>query len=72
MYLILVLKVRCRRSVPLSCIVIVGCLCVKFCPGENWVKELRKMLGDSCELCIVGNKMDLENKRTVSAREAEE
>ena len=40
--------------------------------AKNWVKELRKMLGDSCELCIVGNKMDLENKRTVPAREAEE
>ena len=30
------------------------------------------MLGDSCVLCIVGNKTDLEKKRTVSVGEAEE
>ena len=43
-----------------------------FVQAKNWVKELRKMLGDSCVLCIVGNKIDLEKNRTVSAREAEE
>ncbi len=40
--------------------------------AKKWVKELRKMLGDSCTLCIVGNKMDLEKNRTVTGKEAEE
>lgn len=43
-----------------------------FKKAKNWVRELRKMLGDSCVLCIVGNKTDLEKKRTVSVGEAEE
>ena len=30
------------------------------------------MLGDSCILCIVGNKIDLEKNRTVTTKEAEE
>lgn len=39
---------------------------------RNWVKELRKMLGDDISLCIVGNKADLEKNRHVSKEEAEE
>lgn len=30
------------------------------------------MLGDSCVLCIVGNKIDLDKSRTVSEAEAKE
>lgn len=37
-----------------------------------WVKELRKMLGSSVELCIVGNKIDMEKQRHVQASAAEE
>lgn len=40
--------------------------------AKNWVKELRKMLGDNVILCIVGNKIDLEKNRTVDAAVAEE
>uniref|UniRef100_UPI00358EC976 ras-related protein Rab-21 isoform X1 n=1 Tax=Myxine glutinosa TaxID=7769 RepID=UPI00358EC976 len=39
---------------------------------KNWVKELRKMLGNEICLCIVGNKTDLEADRHVSVQEAEE
>ncbi|GAB1295571.1 Ras-related protein Rab-21 [Apodemus speciosus] len=38
---------------------------------KNWVKELRKMLGNEICLCIVGNKIDLEKERHVSIQEAE-
>ncbi|XP_063068193.1 ras-related protein Rab-21 isoform X2 [Engraulis encrasicolus] len=38
---------------------------------KNWVKELRKMLGNEICLCIVGNKTDLEKERHVSLEEAE-
>ena len=38
---------------------------------KNWVKELRKMLGNEISLCIVGNKIDLEKDRHVSVEEAE-
>ncbi|XP_009075959.1 PREDICTED: ras-related protein Rab-21, partial [Acanthisitta chloris] len=38
---------------------------------KNWVKELRKMLGNEICLCIVGNKIDLEKERHVSVQEAE-
>ncbi|XP_053451585.1 ras-related protein Rab-21-like [Nycticebus coucang] len=38
---------------------------------KNWVKELRKMLGNEISLCIVGNKIDLEKERHVSTQEAE-
>uniref|UniRef100_A0AAY5F5K9 Ras-related protein Rab-21 n=1 Tax=Electrophorus electricus TaxID=8005 RepID=A0AAY5F5K9_ELEEL len=38
---------------------------------KNWVKELRKMLGNEISLCIVGNKIDLEKERHVSVEEAE-
>jgi len=39
---------------------------------KNWVKELRKMLGQDICLCIAGNKIDLEKNRHVSVEEAEE
>ncbi|XP_022527246.1 ras-related protein Rab-21 isoform X2 [Astyanax mexicanus] len=38
---------------------------------KNWVKELRKMLGNDICLCIVGNKIDLDKERHVSVEEAE-
>lgn len=38
---------------------------------KNWVKELRKILGDDISLCIVGNKIDLERDRHVDGAEAE-
>ena len=43
-----------------------------FLQVKNWVKELRKMLGNEISLCIVGNKTDLEKERNVTAEEAEE
>uniref|UniRef100_A0A5S6Q921 Ras-related protein Rab-21 n=1 Tax=Trichuris muris TaxID=70415 RepID=A0A5S6Q921_TRIMR len=36
-----------------------------------WVKELRKMLGSSVQLTIVGNKTDLERARNVALADAE-
>lgn len=36
-----------------------------FAKVKNWVRELRKMLGDNIELCIAGNKIDLEKDRKV-------
>ena len=45
---------------------------IHFCKqAKNWVKELRKMLGEDIVVCIVGNKIDLEKNRTVSKTEAE-
>ena len=38
---------------------------------KNWVKELRKMLGNDICLCIAGNKIDLEKDRHVTVQEAE-
>jgi Ras-related protein Rab-21 len=38
---------------------------------QNWVKELRKMLGKDIVLCIAGNKIDLERDRNVTREEAE-
>lgn len=38
---------------------------------KNWVKELRKMLGNDISLCIAGNKIDLEKDRHVAVAEAE-
>ncbi|XP_052808212.1 ras-related protein Rab-21-like [Mya arenaria] len=38
---------------------------------KNWVKELRKMLGNEICLCIAGNKIDLEKDRHVTVAEAE-
>jgi len=40
--------------------------------ARNWIKELRKMLGDNIVVCIVGNKIDLEKHRTVNMQNAEE
>jgi len=37
---------------------------------QNWVKELRKMLGNDVVLIIVGNKIDLERNRVVNEKEA--
>ncbi|XP_066585816.1 ras-related protein Rab-21 [Prorops nasuta] len=39
---------------------------------KNWVKELKKMLGNEVCLVIAGNKIDLEKDRNVSIEEAEE
>jgi len=39
---------------------------------QNWVKELKKMLGSEVILIIVGNKIDLERNRVVSQKEAED
>jgi len=39
---------------------------------QNWVKELRKMLGNDVVLVIVGNKIDLERNRIVVKQKAEE
>jgi len=39
---------------------------------QNWVKELRKMLGNDVVLAIVGNKLDLERNRIVNKQKAEE
>lgn len=38
---------------------------------KNWVKELRMMLGANVEICVVGNKADMEKNRTVPLQEAE-
>ncbi|XP_045132094.1 ras-related protein Rab-21-like [Portunus trituberculatus] len=38
---------------------------------KNWVRELRRMLGDDICLIIAGNKTDLERERHVSLEEAE-
>lgn len=38
---------------------------------KNWVRELRRMLGQDVCLCIVGNKTDLEKDRHVPVEEAE-
>lgn len=39
--------------------------------AKNWIKELRRIVGDDIAVYIVGNKVDLEKNRTVSIREAE-
>lgn len=38
---------------------------------KNWVRELRRMLGDDICLVIAGNKTDLERERHVSLKDAE-
>lgn len=43
-----------------------------FSKVKNWVKELKKMLGNEICLCIAGNKIDLEKQRNVTVAEAEE
>mmetsp|Transcript_19737 Transcript_19737/g.51384 ORF Transcript_19737/g.51384 Transcript_19737/m.51384 type:complete len:210 (-) Transcript_19737:4256-4885(-) len=42
-----------------------------FVKVKNWVKELRKMLGQDISLCIVGNKSDMEKNRNVDQATAE-
>lgn len=42
-----------------------------FSKVQNWVKELRKMLGTNVTLAIAGNKSDLERSRVVTIEEAE-
>merc|ERR1712137_1019054 len=42
-----------------------------FAKVQNWVKELRKMLGKDITLAIAGNKIDLEANRVVTLEEAE-
>lgn len=37
---------------------------------KNWVKELRKMVGNEIVLCIAGNKVDLDRNRQVTLAEA--
>ena len=37
---------------------------------KNWVKELKRMLGSEIVLTIAGNKIDLENQRTVMEDDA--
>lgn len=39
---------------------------------KNWVKELKRMLGEELVIIIVGNKLDLELQRTVMQDQAEE
>ena len=39
---------------------------------RNWVKELKKILGEDISLVIAGNKADLERGRVVTNEEAEE
>lgn len=43
-----------------------------FTKVKNWMKELRKIVGNDILVCIVGNKCDLEKSRQVSDAEAEE
>ncbi|KHJ44929.1 Ras family protein [Trichuris suis] len=38
---------------------------------KQWVKELRRMLGSSVQLCIVGNKIDLQRFRNVTLVDAQ-
>lgn len=37
---------------------------------KNWVKELRKIVGNDIVIAIAGNKVDLEKNRHVNEREA--
>uniref|UniRef100_A0A6U4HT06 Ras-related protein Rab-21 n=1 Tax=Hemiselmis andersenii TaxID=464988 RepID=A0A6U4HT06_HEMAN len=43
-----------------------------FAKVKSWVKELRKMVGESIVICIAGNKIDLDRERQVEREEAEE
>lgn len=38
---------------------------------KNWVRELRKIVGEDITICIAGNKSDLERNRHVSVEEAD-
>ena len=37
---------------------------------KNWVKELKKIVGDNITIAIAGNKIDLEKNRHVNEQEA--
>jgi len=37
---------------------------------QNWVRELKKVLGDDVLLFLIGNKMDLDRNRAVNEQEA--
>ena len=39
---------------------------------KMWIKELKRALGESCSLLIVGNKLDLEKSRSVPVDQAKE
>jgi Ras-related protein Rab-21 len=43
-----------------------------FTKVKNWIKELRKMVGNDIKLCIAGNKSDLEKQRQVTVADAEQ
>mmetsp|Transcript_15189 Transcript_15189/g.44457 ORF Transcript_15189/g.44457 Transcript_15189/m.44457 type:complete len:223 (+) Transcript_15189:76-744(+) len=43
-----------------------------FAKVKHWVKELRRMVGREIDLCIVGNKVDMERARQVDRAEAEQ
>lgn len=42
-----------------------------FAKVKSWVKELRKMVGESIVIVIAGNKIDLDRERQVNKEEAE-
>eukprot|EP00762_Andalucia_godoyi_P002317 ANDGO_07618.mRNA.1 Ras-related protein Rab-21 len=42
-----------------------------FTKVQNWVKELRSIVGEDIVLCIAGNKCDLEKLRQVNTNDAE-
>jgi Ras-related protein Rab-21 len=41
-----------------------------FTKVKQWVKELRKMVGNDIQIAVAGNKVDLERQRTVSEDDA--
>lgn len=43
-----------------------------FARVKNWVRELRKIVGDDISICIAGNKKDLQKNAHVTEEEAEE
>ena len=43
-----------------------------FAKVRVWLKELRKFVGESISVCVVGNKIDLERDRKVNKQEAED
>jgi GTPase SAR1 family protein len=43
-----------------------------FARVKNWVRELRKIVGDDISICIAGNKKDLQKNAHVTMEEADE
>ena len=41
-----------------------------FTKVKQWVKELRKMVGNDIQIAVAGNKVDLERQRTVAEEDA--